>query len=105
ALGAVRAHVIDVREEFADLYLLPALQAGGFDGRPETIGALARPLIAKKLLEIARIERAVAVAHAAAADSGLDTFIRAIDADVRIEGAGSTAPGLQDSAPGLRETG
>ena len=82
--GAVRGHVIDVREEFADQHLLPALQAGALDGRAETIAALSRPLIARKLVEVARIERASAVAHAAAPDSGLDTLIRAIDPSLRI---------------------
>ncbi len=84
ALGAVRAHVLDVREEFADEYLLPALQAGTLSGGGETIDALARPLIAKKLVEIARIERASSVAHNAPADAGLDTLIRALSPDLQV---------------------
>lgn len=85
--GAVRAHVIDVREEFADGYLLPALQAGALHAGGHTLEALARPLIARKLVEIARIERAVAVAHGAAPDSGIDTLIHAIAPDMRVIGA------------------
>lgn len=86
AIGAVRAHVIDVREEFADGYLLPALQAGALNPGAATLEALARPLIAKKLVEIARIERAMTVAHGAAADSGLDTLIHALAPGLRVVG-------------------
>ena len=95
--GAVRAHVLDVREEFADHYLLPALQAGALQAGGNTLDALARPLIAKKLVEIARIERAVAVAHGAAPDAGIDTLIQAIAPDMRVIG-GSTGPALRDAA-------
>ena len=69
ALGAVRAHVLDLRDEFASDFILPALQAGA--GGRATIGrALSRPLIAKHLLEIARIEGAGAIAHAGVAGDG-----------------------------------
>ena len=64
ALGAIRAHVIDAREEFVRDYIIPALQAGALyeDGYPLAT-ALARPLVARRLVEIARMERATAVAH------------------------------------------
>ena len=58
ALGAVRAHVIDVREEFVRDYALPALQAGALYGdRAPMTTALTRPLIARKLVDVARMER------------------------------------------------
>jgi argininosuccinate synthase len=101
ALGAVRGHVIDVRETFADTYLLPAFQAGALDGRAETLAALARPLIARTLVEIAAIERVAMVAHGAAADSGLDTLIRASGPSLQILGmhaASTPAPPNQPSA-------
>ena len=64
AAGAVRAHVLDVREEFATQYILPALQAGAiYEGSYPLATALGRPLIARKLVEIARIEGASAIAH------------------------------------------
>jgi argininosuccinate synthase len=64
AIGAVRAHVIDAREEFARGFVLPALQAGAvYEGRYPLATALGRPLIARHLVEIARIEGADAVAH------------------------------------------
>ena len=98
-IGAVRAHVIDVREEFADGYLLPALQTGALDGRGTALDALARPLVAKKLVEIARIERAIAVAHGAAPDSGIDTLIHAIAPDMRvISGSHVPVPALVPAA-------
>ena len=62
--GAVRAHVLDVREEFATGYILPALQAGAiYEGAYPLATALGRPLIAKKLVDIARIEGASTIAH------------------------------------------
>ena len=58
AVGAVRAHVIDVREEFARDYILPALQAGAiYEDKYPLATALGRPLIASKLVEIARTAR------------------------------------------------
>jgi argininosuccinate synthase len=63
ATGAVRAHVIDAREEFARQYVLPTLLADAVpdSGRPNP-RALGIPLLGQTLVEIARIERAVAVA-------------------------------------------
>ena len=55
----MRAHVIDVREEFARDFVLPSLQAGALhDGRDPMAAALARPLVARKLAEVAAIEQA-----------------------------------------------
>jgi argininosuccinate synthase len=84
AVGAVRAHVIDAREEFARSYVLPALQARAIyeDGYP-LASALARPLIAKHLVAIARMERATAVAHGCTGKDNdqvsLDVSVRALD--------------------------
>jgi argininosuccinate synthase len=64
AAGAVRAHVLDVREELARDYILPALQADAmYEDRYPMGTALGRPLIARKLVEIAAIEQAAAIAH------------------------------------------
>lgn len=63
-LGAVSAYVIPVKEDFADHYILPALQANClYEGRYPLATALSRPLIAKVLVDIAQKERAQAVAH------------------------------------------
>jgi argininosuccinate synthase len=57
--GAARAHVIDAREEFVRDFILPSLQAGALhDGRDPMPAALARPLVARKLAEVAAIEQA-----------------------------------------------
>jgi argininosuccinate synthase len=64
--GAARAHVIDAREEFARDYVLPSLKAGALsDTRYPMTTALTRPLIAKTLVQIAKIENAAQVAHGA----------------------------------------
>jgi len=87
AVGATRAHVIDAREEFARDYVLPALQARAIyeDGYP-LASALARPLIARHLVAIARMEGASAVAHGCTGKDndqvGLDISVRALDASL-----------------------
>lgn len=70
SLGALRCHVIDSREEFVRDFVLPALQAGAVyeDGYPLAT-ALGRPLIARRLVEMARMERAGAVAIGGASGS------------------------------------
>ena len=64
--GAVRAHVLDKREEFAREIVWPSLKAGALsDARYPLATALSRPLIAKTLVEIAAIEKAGSVSHGA----------------------------------------
>ena len=64
AAGAVRAHVLDLQETFARDYVLPTLKADAiYEDRYPMATSLGRPLIAQKLVEIAEIERATAVAH------------------------------------------
>jgi argininosuccinate synthase len=64
--GAVRAHVLDKREEFARDVVLPSLKAGALsDTRYPMATALTRPLIARSIVEIAKIEDARMVAHGA----------------------------------------
>jgi argininosuccinate synthase len=64
AAGAVDAKVADVREEYADEYVLPALQAHAlYEGKYPLVSALSRPVIAKHLVTAAREFGADAVAH------------------------------------------
>ena len=64
ASGAVGAYVADARAEFADEFLRPALQANAlYEGVYPLSTALARPLIARRLVDVARQEGAGAVAH------------------------------------------
>ncbi len=63
-IGAVKAMVVDARADFVRYFLWPALQAGAvYEGSYPLATALARPLIARLLVEVARQEGAVAVAH------------------------------------------
>jgi argininosuccinate synthase len=64
AVGCVRAHVLDVKDEFARDYILPALQAGAiYEHTYPLATALGRPLIARHLVRIAEMEGATAIAH------------------------------------------
>jgi argininosuccinate synthase len=80
--GAVRAHVVDARDDFAREVLFPFLAMPSAKGA-RAISALPWPLIARKLVEIARIENAGAVAHGAT-DPAFDAAIRAIDPSIEI---------------------
>lgn len=64
--GASKAYVEDVREEFARDFIFPMMRAGAiYEGRYLMGTSIARPLIGKKLVEIAAQEGADAVAHGA----------------------------------------
>jgi len=64
ASGAVNAYVADARKEFAEEFIVPALRANAlYEGVYPLSTALARPLIARHLVEVARREGATAVAH------------------------------------------
>ena len=89
ALGAVRAHVVDAREEFVAGYVLPALQAGAvYESRYPLATALGRPLIAKHLVKIAEMEGATAIAHGCRAKGNdqirLDVSARALNPEIRV---------------------
>ncbi|HZU03338.1 MAG TPA: argininosuccinate synthase [Ktedonobacteraceae bacterium] len=63
-IGAIKALVVDGRADFVRYFVWPALQAGAiYEGQYPLATALARPLIARLLVEVARAEGAVAVAH------------------------------------------
>jgi argininosuccinate synthase len=70
ASGAVRAHVLDVREEFARDHVLPALHAHALQADPEGQQLAAR-LVARKLEEVAAIEGATPVMESIAIDGTL----------------------------------
>ena len=64
--GASKIYIDDVREEFVRDYVFPAYRADvAYEGTYLLGTSLARPLIAKKIIEIARAEGAEAVAHGA----------------------------------------
>ncbi|ONM46058.1 argininosuccinate synthase [Nocardia donostiensis] len=90
--GAVEAIVIDAREEFADDYCLPTVQANAlYMGRYPLVSAISRPLIVKHLVEAAKFHGASTVAHGCTG-KGND--------QVRFEvGIGALAPDLEVIAP------
>ncbi|MGH4017848.1 MAG: argininosuccinate synthase [Pseudonocardiaceae bacterium] len=90
--GAVEAVVADARDEYAEQYCLPALQANAlYMDRYPLVSALSRPLIAKHLVEAARYHGASTVAHGCTG-KGND--------QVRFEvGIGALAPDLGVVAP------
>ena len=64
--GASKIYIEDLRKEFVEEYVWPTLKAGAiYEGKYLLGTSFARPLIAKKMVEIAEKEGAVAVAHGA----------------------------------------
>ena len=92
AVGATKARIEDVKEEFVRDFIFPAIRANAvYEGRYLLGTSLARPLTAKKQIEIAKEEKATAVAHGATG-KGND--------QVRFELAYHTlAPGIEIVAP------
>lgn len=89
AVGAARAHVLDVRDEFVTGYILPALQAGAlYEDRYPLATALTRPLIARKLVDVARMEGARIIAHGCNGKANdelrLELGVRALDPSLTV---------------------
>ncbi len=63
-LGAVKHYSLDGKDEFAEKYVFPAIKANAlYGGKYPLNSALSRPLIASKLVEIAKKEGVSNVAH------------------------------------------
>jgi argininosuccinate synthase len=94
--GASKCYIDDLREEFARDFIFPMIQAGAiYEGQYYLGTSIARPLIAKRMVEIARAEKADAVAHGATG-KGND--------QVRFElTAAALAPELEVIAPWRQE--
>ncbi len=97
AAGAIEVVVVDARQELADDFVLPTLQANAlYEGRYPLVSALSRPLIVRHLVAAARRFGAEAVAHGCTG-KGND--------QVRFEvGTRALAPDLDIVAP-VRESG
>ncbi len=64
--GAAKCYVDDLNQEFARDFIFPMMQAGAiYEGQYFLGTSIARPLIAKRMVEIARKEGATAIAHGA----------------------------------------
>ncbi|MCX7712060.1 MAG: argininosuccinate synthase [Chthoniobacterales bacterium] len=64
--GASKCYIDDLREEFARDFIFPMMRAGAiYEGQYYLGTSIARPLIAKRMVEIAKAEEADAIAHGA----------------------------------------
>src|SRR5438270_13557398 len=64
--GASKCYIVDLEEEFARDFIFPMIQAGAiYEGQYLLGTSIARPLIAKRMVEIAHSEKADAIAHGA----------------------------------------
>ncbi len=89
ASGATKCHVRDVRAEFLTDFVFPTMQAGAVYERDYLLGtAMARPLIAKHLVEVARLEDCDAIAHGATGKGNdqvrFELTVMALAPDLRI---------------------
>jgi len=89
AAGASKAYVVDGRKRFVERFVWPALQAGAlYQGAYPLATALARPLIAQLLVEVAHREGADAVAHGCTGKGNdqvrFDVAVHAIDASLEV---------------------
>ena len=87
--GASKAYIEDLREEFARDYIYPMMRAGAlYEGRYLLGTSIARPLIAKRLVEIAKAEGAQAIAHGATGKGNdqvrFELAINALAPDIRV---------------------
>ncbi|MBE9916632.1 argininosuccinate synthase [Paenibacillus donghaensis] len=97
ATGASKVYIDDLQGEFAKDFIYPMFQAGAlYEGQYLLGTSIARPLIAKRMVEIARAEGATAIAHGATG-KGND--------QVRFElGVAALAPDIEVIAPWRLET-
>lgn len=87
--GAEKLYILDVVDEFIDDYVMPCVQANAVYENKYLLGtSMARPLIAKKLVEVARKENAVAICHGATGKGNdqirFELGIKALAPDIRI---------------------
>ena len=87
--GAAKLYIEDITDEFCDDYIIPCVQAGAVYENKYLLGtSMARPGIAKKLVEIARKEGAVAICHGATGKGNdqirFELSIKALAPDIRI---------------------
>ena len=87
--GAEKLYILDVTDEFAEHYIVPCVQAHAVYENKYLLGtSMARPLIAKKLVEIARKEGAAAICHGATGKGNdqirFELGIKALAPDLKI---------------------
>ena len=89
ASGAAKLYIEDIVDEFAEDYIMPCVQAGAVYENKYLLGtSMARPVIAKKLVEIARKEGASAICHGATGKGNdqirFELAIKALAPDLKI---------------------
>ena len=89
ACGAEKLYIENVVDEFCDDFIVPCVQAHAVYENKYLLGtSMARPLIAKKLVEIARKEGAVAICHGATGKGNdqirFELGIKALAPDIKI---------------------
>ena len=87
--GASKLYIEDITDEFCDDYIMPCVQAGAVYENKYLLGtSMARPGIAKKLVEIARKEGATAICHGATGKGNdqirFELGIKALAPDIKI---------------------
>ena len=87
--GASKLYIEDVTDEFCDDYVVPCVQANAIYENKYLLGtSMARPLIAKRLVEIARKEGATAICHGATGKGNdqvrFELGIKALAPDIKI---------------------
>lgn len=102
-IGASQCYVLDLQEKFAQDYLMPALQANTlYEGVYPLVSALSRPLIAASLVDIAKKENAVAVAHGCTGKGNdqvrFDITIGALASDLKIVAPAREYPMAREDA-------
>ncbi|MDV3277742.1 MAG: argininosuccinate synthase [Nitrososphaerales archaeon] len=89
AIGAKKHYTVDARQEFVSDYVFPAIEANAmYEGKYPLSTALGRPLIAKKLVEVAEKEDAFAVAHGCTGKGNdqvrIDVTVRAMNPSIKV---------------------
>ena len=87
--GASKLYIEDIVDEFCDDFIMPCVEAGAVYEHSYLLGtSMARPVIAKKLVEIARKEGAVAICHGATGKGNdqirFELGIKALAPDIKI---------------------
>ena len=100
--GASKLYIEDICDEFSEDYIVPCVQAGAVYEHKYLLGtAMARPGIAKKLVEIARKEGAVAICHGATGKGNdqirFELGIKALAPDLKIIAAWRDSKWTMDS--------